>query len=112
MRVQAITTDVLRKFVAKRKDEDDVEGPTVNRNLAMIRRMFKLLRSTCRQDFSTAIYSIQQFFPEFCNQSPQWALRAALDAVNVEVHRSHKGAAQSLASLERTNRLTPKLLWV
>jgi len=42
MKVQAITTDVLRNFVAHRKEEDDVEGPTVNRNLAMIRRMFKL----------------------------------------------------------------------
>jgi len=33
--------DVLRDFSAKRM-ENGVAGPTVNRNLAMLRRMFKL----------------------------------------------------------------------
>jgi integrase len=41
MNVISITTDVLRDFSAKRI-ECGVSGPTVNRNLAMLRRMFKL----------------------------------------------------------------------
>ena len=41
MNVANITTDVLRNFSAKRM-EDGVAGPTINRNLAMLRRMFKL----------------------------------------------------------------------
>ena len=41
MNVASITTDLLRDFSAKRT-ENGVTGPTVNRNLAMLRRMFKL----------------------------------------------------------------------
>ena len=41
MNVQAITTDEIRKFIAKRKAEG-VTGPAINRNLARLRRMFKL----------------------------------------------------------------------
>src|SRR5258706_2129315 len=41
VKVSAITTDMLRKFVAVRK-ADGVIGPTVNRNLALLRRMFML----------------------------------------------------------------------
>src|SRR5947199_1798856 len=41
MNVANITTDVLRDFSSKRM-ENGVAGPTVNRNLAMLRRMFKL----------------------------------------------------------------------
>ena len=41
MSVASITTDLLRDFSAKRM-ENGVAGPTVNRNLAMLRRMFKL----------------------------------------------------------------------
>jgi integrase len=41
MPVIAITTDVLREFVSKRMKEG-ISGPTVNRNLALLRRMFKL----------------------------------------------------------------------
>lgn len=41
MNVASITTDLLRDFSAKRM-ENGVAGPTVNRNLAMLRRMFKL----------------------------------------------------------------------
>jgi site-specific recombinase XerD len=41
MKVQSITTDVIRKFVAKRKAEG-VTSPSINRNLARLRRMFKL----------------------------------------------------------------------
>ena len=41
MPVIAITTDVLREFVSKRMKEG-VSGPTCNRNLALLRRMFKL----------------------------------------------------------------------
>ena len=41
MAVRSITTDVLREFVAKRKAAG-VSGPTCNRNLTMLRRMFKL----------------------------------------------------------------------
>jgi hypothetical protein len=39
MNVASITTDLLRDFSAKRM-ESGVTGPTVNRNLAMLRRMF------------------------------------------------------------------------
>ncbi len=39
--VANIKTDMLRDFSAKRM-ENGVAGPTVNRNLAMLRRMFKL----------------------------------------------------------------------
>lgn len=42
MAVQTITTDTLRRFVAKRKEEDGVGGPACNRNLARLRRMFTL----------------------------------------------------------------------
>src|SRR5882762_11298688 len=46
MPVIAITTDVLREFVSKRMKEGNpkkaISGPTVNRNLALLRRMFKL----------------------------------------------------------------------
>ena len=41
MNAANIKTDVLRAFSAKRM-ENGVAGPTVNRNLAMLRRMFKL----------------------------------------------------------------------
>jgi len=41
MPVLAITTDVLREFVAKRM-ADGITGPTCNRNLAVLRRMFYL----------------------------------------------------------------------
>jgi integrase len=41
MSAQAITTDVIRKFIAKRKAEG-ITGPSINRNLARLRRMFKL----------------------------------------------------------------------
>ena len=41
MNAANIKTDVLRDFSAKRM-ENGVAGPTVNRNLAMLRRMFKL----------------------------------------------------------------------
>src|SRR5262249_59686798 len=41
MAVHSITTDKLREFVDKRKAEG-VSGPTVNRNLALLRRMFRL----------------------------------------------------------------------
>jgi integrase len=41
VKVSAITTDMLRKFVAARKSEG-VSGPTANRNLALLRRMFML----------------------------------------------------------------------
>jgi len=41
MNVASIKTDVLRHFSAKWM-ENGVAGPTVNRNLAMLRRMFKL----------------------------------------------------------------------
>jgi len=41
MKVSNITTDTLRKFVAARKAEG-VSGPTANRNLALLRRMFSL----------------------------------------------------------------------
>src|SRR6267378_8183812 len=41
VKVSAITTDMLRKFVAARKSQG-VIGPTVNRNLALLRRMFML----------------------------------------------------------------------
>ena len=41
MNVASITTDLLRDFSSKRM-EGGVVGPTVNRNLAMLRRMFKL----------------------------------------------------------------------
>jgi integrase len=41
MAVHSITTDVLREFVAKRK-EAGASGPTCNRNLALLRRMFRL----------------------------------------------------------------------
>ena len=41
MNVANITPDVLRDFSSKRM-ENGVAGPTVNRNLAMLRRMFKL----------------------------------------------------------------------
>jgi integrase len=41
MSVIAITTDVLRDFVSKRMKEG-ISGPTCNRNLAALRRMFKL----------------------------------------------------------------------
>jgi hypothetical protein len=39
--VANITTDVLRDFSSKRMQNGGV-GPTVNRNLAMLRRLFKL----------------------------------------------------------------------
>jgi len=60
------------------------------------------LRSTRRQDFSTAIYNVQQFFPEFFKQSPRWALRAALDAVNVEVRRSHVAKSETRSAEQFT----------
>jgi len=41
MAVLSITTDALRDFVAKRM-ENGVSGPTCNRNLALLRRMFVL----------------------------------------------------------------------
>jgi integrase len=41
MKVASITTDVLRDYSAKRMQQG-VSGPTVNRNLAVLRRMFKL----------------------------------------------------------------------
>jgi integrase len=41
MAVHSITTDKLREFVAKRKAEGS-SGPTCNRNLALLRRMFRL----------------------------------------------------------------------
>jgi integrase len=41
MNVLAITTDVIKKFVAKRKAEG-ITGPSINRNLARLRRMFRL----------------------------------------------------------------------
>src|SRR5207244_13125789 len=44
MNVANITTDVLRDFSSKRM-ENGVAGPTVNRNLAMLRRVFKLAES-------------------------------------------------------------------
>jgi hypothetical protein len=40
--VRNIRTDLIREFKAKRMGEDGVLGPTVNRNLAMPRRMFRL----------------------------------------------------------------------
>jgi hypothetical protein len=43
MKVAHITTDVLRKFSAQRI-ADGVAGPTVNRNLALLRRMFNLAK--------------------------------------------------------------------
>lgn len=43
MAVLSITTDVLRDFVAKRMD-NGVSGPTCNRNLALLRRMFMLAK--------------------------------------------------------------------
>jgi integrase len=55
MNVASITTDVLRDFSAKRM-EDGVTGPTVNRNLAMLRRMFKLAEHENR-------VSIVPYFP-------------------------------------------------
>jgi integrase len=42
MNVRNITTDLLREFKAQRMGEGGVIGPTVNRNLAMLRRMFRL----------------------------------------------------------------------
>jgi integrase len=42
MNVRNITTDLIREFKAKRMGEGGVLGPTVNRNLAMLRRMFRL----------------------------------------------------------------------
>src|SRR5215471_8402646 len=42
MAVHAITTDTLRRFIAKRKEQDEVSGPGCNRNLARLRRMFTL----------------------------------------------------------------------
>src|SRR6266478_4390781 len=43
MNAANIKTDVLRDFSAKRMENGvAVAGPTVNRNLAMVRRMFKL----------------------------------------------------------------------
>lgn len=41
MAVHSITTDKLREFVAKRKAQGS-SGPTCNRNLALLRRMFRL----------------------------------------------------------------------
>lgn len=41
MAVQSITTDTLRRFIAKRKEEG-VGGPACNRSLARLRRMFAL----------------------------------------------------------------------
>jgi integrase len=43
MAVLSITTDALRDFVAKRM-ENGVSGPTCNRNLALLRRMFMLAK--------------------------------------------------------------------
>jgi integrase len=43
MPVRHITTDVIREFKAKRKAEG-VCGPSVNRNLAALRRMFNMAR--------------------------------------------------------------------
>jgi integrase len=59
MNVQAITTDTIRMFVAKRKDEDGVEGPTCNRNLAALRRMFKLAQREGKVS-STPYFPMQQ----------------------------------------------------
>ena len=44
MAVRTITTDTLRRFIAKRKEQDGVSGPACNRNLARLRRMFTLAR--------------------------------------------------------------------
>jgi hypothetical protein len=47
------------------------------------------LSSNRRQDFTTAVYALQQSFPHFVAKSVLWATRAAVDAVNIEVRRGH-----------------------
>jgi len=42
MRLDQIDTDVLRAFRKKRRDEDMIDDPTINRNLSILRRMMNL----------------------------------------------------------------------
>ena len=44
----SITTEVLREFKEARKKSDGVSGPTVNRNFAALRRMFRLAQKQGR----------------------------------------------------------------
>jgi len=64
MNVASITTDLLRDFSAKRT-ENGVTGPTVNRNLAMLRRMFKLAERESKVSSIPYFPMQQESEPEF-----------------------------------------------
>ncbi|WP_141130191.1 ATP-binding protein [Rhizobium aethiopicum] len=49
------------------------------------------LRSSSRQDFEMARYSLSEHFPEFLVRSPSWAVKAFVSAVCGYVDREHPG---------------------
>lgn len=57
----------------------------------LFRSQILALRSSSRQDFEMARYSLGEHFPEFLVQSPSWAVKALVSAVGGYVDREHPG---------------------
>ena len=103
MNVASITTDLLRDFSATRT-ENGVTGPTVNRNLAMLRRMFKVAERESKVSNIPYFPMQQESEPEFeklriempRNLRPNLLLRRG--AARVLWQRSHLAMDEPLPS--------------
>lgn len=73
------------------------------------------LTSTAQQDYSMALYSLSEYFPEFLSSHPAQAVEAFVGAVEAYISREHahqaddEGETTSVSIGERTLRLKPDL---